>query len=284
MARKQIKTGSDIPEWLVTFADLMSILVCFFVLIISFSIQDEEKLLVVAGSMKNAFGILKVQQKAGVIESQGNPIRPYVKQVSKDIEPPSTDNSTIDHDQNQKQGIEANTYSREETDIPQPDEFSLAAASLKQAWKDLPDITHVSDNLIVEDTEEGVNIVIADQEGHPMFPESSKYPYETTRKALAAMAPLLARMPNQIRITGHTAAGIKFPNPRYGKWELSADRANVVRAVLQEFGVPSERIFSVAGRGDADPYFPNDPYLATNQRVSILLIKDKPPVPAGLAP
>ncbi len=284
MALKKAQTGSDIPEWLVTFADLMSILVCFFVLIISFSIQDEKKLQVVAGSMREAFGIVKVQQKAGVIERQGNPKRPFVKQISNETEPPSTDYSNINHDQNQKQGIEANTYSHEKTDIPQPDAFNLAAASLKQAWKDLPDITHVSDNLIVQDTEEGVNIVIADQEGHPMFPEASKYPYEATRKALAAMAPLLSKMPNQIRITGHTSAGIKFPNPRYGKWELSADRANVVRAILQEFGVPSDRIFSVAGRGDADPYFPNDPYLATNQRVSILLIKRKPPVPAGLAP
>lgn len=284
MARKQVKTGSDIPEWLVTFADLMSILVCFFVLIISFSIQDEKKLQVVAGSMKEAFGILKVQQKASVIEREGNPEREHLKQVTAEQQESRTQYSDVNHDENQAQGWEANTYSKVKTDIAQPDEFNLAAASLKQAWKDLPDITHVSDNILVEDTEEGVNIIIADQEGRSMFPEASKYPYEAARKALAAMAPFLAKMPNQIRITGHTAAGVRFPNPRYGKWELSADRANVVRGILQEFGVPSDRIFSVAGRGDADPYFPNDPYLATNQRVTILLIKQKPPVPAGLAP
>ena len=66
----------------VTFADLMSLLVCFFVLIISFSIQDQEKLQVVAGSMKDAFGIMKVQQKSGVIERDGNPERTHLKNGS----------------------------------------------------------------------------------------------------------------------------------------------------------------------------------------------------------
>jgi len=136
----------------------------------------------------------------------------------------------------------------------------------------------------VQDTEQGVNVIIADQVGRAMFPEGSKYPLEATRQALAAMAPILARMPNQIRITGHTAAGGTYANPRYGQWELSADRANVVRSILEEFGVPREKIYSVVGRGEAEPYFPNDPYLATNQRVSILLVSEKPPVPTGLRP
>jgi chemotaxis protein MotB len=105
-----------------------------------------------------------------------------------------------------------------------------------------------------------------------------------TRKAIAAMAPSLARLPNQIRITGHTAAGGTYADPHYGPWELSFDRANVVRQILEEFGLPDERIESVVGRGDADPFFPNDPYLSANQRVSILLVYENPPVPVGLAP
>lgn len=281
MARKKIE-AAGLPEWLVTFADLMSLLVCFFVLIISFSIQDQQKLQVVAGSMKDAFGILQQQQKSGVIEREGNPERSFLKIVSPDETPESTQFSETDHDQHQAQGQEANTFQDERVDVETKAKFGLASASLKQAWQDLPEITHVSDNLIVQDTEEGLNIVIADQEGRAMFPEGSKYPYETTRKAIAAMAPILARMPNQIRITGHTAANGTYTNPRYGKWELSADRANVVRSILEEFGVPENRIYSVVGRGSAEPFFPNDPFLATNQRVSILLVTEQPPVPIDL--
>ena len=283
MARKKPE-GGGVPEWLVTFADLMSLLVCFFVLIISFSIQDQEKLQVVAGSMKDAFGILKVQQKSGIIERDGNPERTHMKNVSPEEQVLSTEFSTIDNPDNESQGPEANTFSKEKTDVENEALFSLASATLKQAFQDMPEITNIADNLIVQKEEEGVDIIIADQEGRTMFPEGSKYPYEDIRAAIAALAPVLAQMPNQIRITGHTASGGEYPNPRYGKWELSADRANVTRSILEEFGVPDERIFSVVGRGDAEPYFPNDPYLAANERIAILLVVEQPPIPPDLMP
>lgn len=283
MARKKAD-GGGVPEWLVTFADLMSLLVCFFVLIISFSIQDQEKLQVVAGSMKDAFGILQVQRKSGVVERDGNPERRHLKQVTPDEEVLSTEFAAIEHEEREKQGPEANTYTHEPSEIENPALFNLASATLKQAWQELPEITHIADNLIVQDSEEGVNILIADQEGRAMFPEGSKYPYEATRKAISVMAPILAKMPNQVRITGHVASGGAYPNPRYGKWELSSDRANAVRSILEEFGLPADRIYSVVGRGDSEPYFPNDPFMATNQRVSILLVVEEPPVPVSLQP
>jgi chemotaxis protein MotB len=117
-----------------------------------------------------------------------------------------------------------------------------------------------------------------------MFPEGGKYPYEITRKAIAAMAPALEKLPNQIRISGHTAAGSTYDNPRYGAWELSFDRANVARQILEEFGLSGDRVQAVVGRGDADPFFPNDPYLSANQRVAITVMFEKPPVPVGLTP
>ncbi|UJQ93940.1 OmpA/MotB family protein [Mariluticola halotolerans] len=283
MARKKL-SPSGVPEWLVTFADLMSLLVCFFVLIISFSIQDQEKLQVVAGSMKDAFGIEAIAKKSGVIERNGNPERDFQKRLTLEETKAETEFATVEHDEAEKQGAEANTYDIEKTDVDHPQRFSLASATLKQAFQDLPEITSISDNLIVQDTEEGVNLIIADQQGRSMFPEGSKYPYENTRKAVAAMAPLLAKMPNQIRVSGHTAAGTVYANPRYGRWELSADRANAIRAILEEFGVPSQQIFSVVGRGDAEPYFPDDPYLASNQRVSIMLVDEEPPLPVELTP
>lgn len=283
MARKQPQK-SEVPEWLVTFADLMSLLVCFFVLIISFSIQDQEKLQVVAGSMKDAFGIMKVQQKSGVIERDGNPERTNLKLVTQEEEVLSTEYANKDFAEREQQGQEANTFTNERTEVENSALFNLASATLKQAFKDMPEITHIADNLIVQNDEEGVNILIADQDGRAMFPEGSKYPYEDTRAAIAALAPILAKMPNQIRISGHTAAGSNYPNPRYGKWELSTDRANVVRAILEEYGLPDERVFSVVGRGDAEPYFPNDPYMSTNERISILLVVEEPPVPPGLEP
>ncbi|KFL31882.1 hypothetical protein JP75_05595 [Devosia riboflavina] len=163
-------------------------------------------------------------------------------------------------------------------------EFHSAAASIRQAWQSMPELTPFMDNLIVEETEEGLDIQIVDQQGKRMFPEGSKYPLEPTRAAIAAMAPYLQQLNSQMTISGHTAAGGRYENPRYGAWELSADRANVVRSTLGEFGVTDDRIKSVAGRASDEPFFPNDPYMAANERVKITVLRTAPPVPVGLKP
>jgi len=276
--------GHGGQAWVISFADLMSLLMAFFVMLLSFSVQDQEKLNMAAGSVQNAFGIQPYSDMTGMIERLGNPKRDFLKTVSPEPMKASTEFSTKDRPEFENQGQEANTWTKQKTDIDREQAYGLAAASLKQAFQDLPDITSVSDHIIVEKTDEGTNIVIADQDGRAMFPEGSKYPFEMTRKAIAAMAPLLEKLPSRIRISGHTAAGGTYDNPRYGPWELSFDRANVTRQILEEFGVSDDRIESVVGRADADPFFPNDPYLSANQRISITLLDEKPPVPVDLKP
>jgi len=162
--------------------------------------------------------------------------------------------------------------------------FHSAAASIRQAWQAMPELTPFMDNLLIEQTEDGLDIQIIDQQGQPMFPEGSKYPLEPTRAAIAAIAPVVQQLNAQITISGHTAAGGRYDNPRYGPWELSADRANVVRSVLGEFGLSEDRIKSVIGRATDEPFFPNDPYMAANERVRITVLQVPPPVPAGLRP
>lgn len=284
MSKKGHGGGGHGGAWVISFADLMALLMAFFVMLLSFSVQDQEKLNMAAGSVQNAFGIQPFSDMTGMIERHGNPQRDFLKHITAEDTKAETEFATEAQPAHDNQGQEANTWVKEQTNIERAQQYALAAATLKQAWQDLPDITAISQNLIVEETEEGLNIVIADQDGHAMFPEGSKYPYEITRKAIAAMAPALQKMPNQIRISGHTAAGATFDNPRYGSWELSFDRANVARQILEEFGVSSDRVQAIVGRGDADPFFPNDPYLSANQRVSILLVFEKPPVPVDLKP
>ncbi|WMT88809.1 OmpA family protein [Pelagibacterium sp. 26DY04] len=165
-----------------------------------------------------------------------------------------------------------------------PQLFHSAAASIRQAWEAMPEITEISDNLIVEATEEGLDIQIIDQRGRPMFQEGSKYPYEWMRAAIAAIAPTLERLPNQVRISGHTAAGVVYSDPAYTAWELSTDRANTVRSILGEFGLSNERIHSVVGRASSEPYFVNDPYLASNERIRITVINEASPIPLNMAP
>ena len=97
------------------------------------------------------------------------------------------------------------------------------------------------------------------------------------------VAPLKA-VPYRISITGHTSSSRISPRPDYGPWNLSVDRANTVRQILEEEGYPSANIYKVAGKADTDPLFPTDPSIAPNCRVTITLIREAPPVPADLRP
>ncbi|MFZ0985159.1 MAG: OmpA family protein, partial [Pseudolabrys sp.] len=77
----------------------------------------------------------------------------------------------------------------------------------------------------------------------------------------------------RLSIVGHTASSKVPPKPGYGPWELSADRANAVRQILDAEGVRSGNIYMVAGKADTDPLFPDDPYMSPNRRVTITLMR-----------
>ena len=163
-------------------------------------------------------------------------------------------------------------------------EFQGVAASIRQAWQAMPNITDMADNLVLEQTKQGLNIKVMDQDGHPMFPEGSKEVTEPTRKAIAAIAPILEKLSNQVSISGFAAAGANYSDPHYGAWELSLDRANTVRNILGEFGLTDDHINSVTGRASRDPIFAGDQYLAANDRVEITVLYQSPPVPPDMVP
>jgi chemotaxis protein MotB len=259
----------------VTFADLMALLVSFFVMLVAFSSQDAGKMAVVAGSMREAFGTQKENRYLGVVEIDGLPSRPHLKAT--ELIPPelATDQPTPDEMANKtKRGL------RDITDR----QFALAAASLRQALQELPDIAEISRHIVVSETKEGLNIELVDQDGRSMFPEGAKEPYDRTRRMVAKLAEAIRKLPYRLTITGHTAATRQAPRPGYGAYELSADRANSIRRILQDEGVTATQFYMVAARADNQPLFPEDPYLAANRRVSITLMKEAPPAPFGIKP
>jgi chemotaxis protein MotB len=274
MARRKEAHGGG-HGWFVTFADLMGLLVSFFVMLVAFSNQDQQKLQIVAGSMRDAFGVQTNVRYSGIIEVNGLPTRPRLKNAAH-IQPEdaSATPTPDEHDRNRENGAR---LSSEEA-------FALATASLRQAMQEMPELTEASKHIMVEDTKEGLNIEIIDQEGRSMFPEGEKEPYERTRRIIEKLAGPLKATPYRIAITGHTAASHAPTRPDYGPWNLSADRANSVRQILQQEGIPSTSFFAVAGKADTDPLFPDDPYIAANRRVTIALMREAPPVPPDLKP
>jgi chemotaxis protein MotB len=163
--------------------------------------------------------------------------------------------------------------------MEQDRKFSLASASLRQALQEMPEITEASKHIIVEESKQGLNIQIVDQDGRSMFADGAKDPNERTRRLVQKMAPALKAMPFRLSITGHTAASRVPAQPGYGPWELSADRANAVRQILAAEGLSSGHIFMVGGKADTEPLFPDNPFMAPNRRVTITLMREEPPLP-----
>jgi chemotaxis protein MotB len=271
--RKEAHAGGH--GWFVTFADLMGLLVSFFVMLVAFSTQDQQKLQIVAGSMRDAFGVQDQVRYSGIIEVMGLPTRPKLKNAA-NIDPSEASPTPTPQDIDKE--------SRYGQRLKKDQKFALASASLRQALQEMPEITEASKHIMLEETKQGLNIEIVDQDGRSMFPDGSKEPYERTRKLIQKIAPSLKAMPFRVSITGHTATSKIPEKPGYGPWELSADRANAVREILAAEGLPSAHIYMVAGKADTDPLFPDNPSMSPNRRVTITLMREEPPIPVDLTP
>jgi chemotaxis protein MotB len=261
--------------WFVTFADLMGLLVAFFVMLVAFSTQDQKKLQIVAGSMREAFGMQTAIRTSGIIELDGLPTRPRLKNVGR-INPEDA-SSTTSPDEKGRTRVFGQRLDNDGA-------FAMASASLRQALQDMPEIAELSKHIMIEETKQGLNIEIVDQNGSSMFPESSKEPYERTRRLVQRLSSSLKGLPYRISISGHTTASRQPGRLNYGPWDLSADRANSIRKILEEEGVPTSHFFMVAGQADTQPLFPDDPFVAANRRVTITLMREAPPIPADLKP
>jgi chemotaxis protein MotB len=261
--------------WFVTFADLMGLMMSFFVMLVAFSTMDNNKLKIVAGSMRDAFGTTTEVRYSGIIESDGLPTRPKLRNTAHIAPEESSNTPTPDQQERSRTAGARLKIDRE---------FALASASLRQALQDMPELTEVSKHIMFEETNQGLNLEIVDQDGRSMFADGSKVPYERTRLLVKKLAAPLKATPLRVAIVGHTAAGFVPSRSEYGAFDLSADRANAVRQILEREGLPPSHVFAVSGKADTLPLFPDDPSLAANRRVTITLMREDPPLPPNLKP
>lgn len=276
--------GGHGGAWVITFADLVSLLMAFFVMLLSFSVQDEQKIASVAGSMKDAFGVQPENRRAGLIERDGLPVRNVFKNVAPTARLQDSEFGATRSESHTMQGPELSTHDIQKSETERQRRFATAATTLRQAWADMPDIAEMSRKIDMVISNDGLDIILRDQDARGMFKFGQSEPENTLVKILQAMAPVVAHMPNQIRIVGHTSANPERAPSLSTNWQLSADRAEAVRRLLASRGVPEDRFEAVVGKAAADPLFPNDPYLSGNRRVEIILLDKAPPIPASLEP
>jgi chemotaxis protein MotB len=161
------------------------------------------------------------------------------------------------------------------------EEFEKAEDALREAMKDSPGLSDMAENLIIDNTPEGLRIQLVDAENTSMFPSGGSKMQENLNKILEKVADIVRRLPNQIAISGHTDSVPFRRSDGYSNWELSSERANASRRALVGFGVPISRIASVTGKADTDPLVPEDPTLPTNRRISIVLLREAAITPSA---
>ena len=260
--------------WLVTYADLMTILVCFFVLIISYSIQDQVKMEVIAGSMRDAFGVAEQRRFAGDFKLDGTP----EKRQPGNIVPSRTPTANALEDRASAAPAAGDDGLRGAHEKANADRrrFIATKEAFEKAILTHPLLKDSADTVKITFEEDGLQVVLVEKEGAPMFALGSAELTPRARALLTELAAVLAPLPNRIFVDGHAdATGANTSSP----FELTAARANSARAALERAGFPASRIAGVVGRGSADPLLPHDPYAEVNRRIEVRLEKAAPLLP-----
>ncbi len=132
----------------------------------------------------------------------------------------------------------------------------------------------LSEHLRISRTEEGLEVQITDLPGGPMFELGSARIEERTQALIEIIGEAIAELPNRVIIAGHTDAVPFARLEHYDNWDLSTERAHATRRALIGQGIDEARILRVSGFADTRPLLPDTPDAPENRRISVLLVSD----------
>jgi chemotaxis protein MotB len=120
-------------------------------------------------------------------------------------------------------------------------------------------------------TDEGLRIELMESEKGTFFESGSALPTPALKELLQVLSQELGKLPNKISIEGHTDSKPYTGTLRYDNWDLSTDRANEARRMMQEQGFHQDQISQVRGFADQRPRLPQNPEDPTNRRISVIV-------------
>lgn len=270
-----------LAPWMGTFADLMSLLMCFFVLLLSFSEMDAMKFKRLAGSMAQAFGVQNrlnvtdIPKGTSIIAQEFSPGRPEptpineMWQHTEDITELSLENRTAEEfdieqgERGMESGVKSRIKARLEELINQTeaDAYELAEALSEQIEAGQVEIETRGRLIIIRIREKG-SFISGSAEMAPSY-----------KDVMREVKAVLALKRGHIEVQGHTD-DVPISTSRYrSNWELSAARAVSVAHELMEGGDIPEQRFEVAGFSSTLPLVPNNSpeNRAINRRVEIIV-------------
>jgi chemotaxis protein MotB len=141
---------------------------------------------------------------------------------------------------------------------------------MEEAMRQIPTFKDMQKQVKMTITAEGLRIDLLETKKGLFFATGNPSPTDAGSELLKVLAGELAKLPNKIVIEGHTDS-TPYGRPDYSNWELSADRANAARRILNESGLGDNRISQVRGFADQRLLLKNDPTNPSNRRISIIV-------------
>jgi chemotaxis protein MotB len=142
---------------------------------------------------------------------------------------------------------------------------------IQQAIRQLNDFEKLKSHIEMTVTAEGLRIELSESADGTFFDSGSAQLNGDGRELLATLAHELGELPNKISIEGHTDSNPYAPSANYGNWELSSDRANAARRLMQANGVRVDQIMQVRGFADQRLRRPEAPLDPSNRRISLIV-------------
>jgi chemotaxis protein MotB len=142
---------------------------------------------------------------------------------------------------------------------------------LQQAMQQMSDFEKLKSHIEMTVTTEGLRIELSESAAGTFFDSGSPKLNADGRELLVTLAQELGKLPNKISIEGHTDSQPYVPTASYGNWELSADRANAARRLMQDNGIRADQVTQVRGFADQRLRKPDAPLDPANRRISVIV-------------
>lgn len=242
--------------WKIAFADFMTAMMAFFLVMWLLSTSSPKQLAGIAGEFRMP---LKVALSGGNKSNNNN---------SDSVIPGGGT------DPMHKEGeVKLSELDADGDDIRRQDELKQRLSDMIEAH---PVLKLFRPQLLIDITPEGLRIQIVDSSNRPMFDRSSAIVMSYMRTILRAIGPVLNEQPNKITLSGHTDSTLYTQGDKsYSNWELSADRANASRRELIAGGMQDAKVLRVMGVASSMPFSQEDPLAPINRRISIVVLNKR---------
>ena len=308
---KKVAGGHHGGAWKVAYADFVTAMMAFFLLLWLLNATEAENLAGLADyfaptvGVKDQMGIGFRGGKAALSEGIGadkntnkgivfggvptGPITKVTTQIEERTEQPSQEQIQvmINETDTQKKGTVDNQEDKAGSDNPaQPsqaeqkpedesaEEIEKTQQALETSIDDMVKNKRIDEGTVtIKRTPEGLLIEIKDVNGNSMFEKDSMVMKPKLKEALVQLSKILKNIPNNYAIIGHTSsAPVESKKQGYSKWELSSDRANATRIFLEKNGVQAEQFSRIEGRADNVPADTSKPEANINNRINIIIL------------